>query len=405
MKLSSAYFIIGLSILPFLFLLLPVDALNAYILNGNESAGMSPGQLFKLPIILTMIGSLILYPRGFLIITFIFFLLSIPTALNSNLNFGWIMRDVTDISKYLTPLISYYFFSQLWKENSRLRTKFDFWIYFSYGILALSILASIFGLGTPMYDQKLGDQNIGTRGLFYSGNEVSITFIVLLSFVSYKVRKSKLKFVFLFFNLLLAILISSKTAILGVLLVYVFISISEDRLNLNKIKRIRKRIFLFFLITILAIVVWQLILNSPLIIRFIYFFNKLDLLTFILSARNIYLLNAFDIFYANYGWLEFLFGLGYNEYRTVVVKMIEIDIFDLLFTYGIVGAFLFIFCISIHLYNTYKSKLVNSSYSYNICFILFLISCLTGHTFGSGMAGIFIGYVLSYYKSDEQNIN
>jgi hypothetical protein len=78
------------------------------------------------------------------------------------------------------------------------------------------------------------------------------------------------------------------------------------------------------------------------------------------------------------------------------------DLFDIFFTYGIIGVLLFLFSISIHLYNTRISKSIASSYSFNIGLILFLISNFTGHTFGSGMAGIFIGFVMSYYKSVEK---
>jgi hypothetical protein len=107
MKLSSVYFIIGFFIAPFLIFLIPIDALNAFMLRGDESSGISFGQLYKLPIILTMLLTLIFNPIIFFLIICIFSMLLMPTILNFNHDVGHYIKDIINISKYLTPLISY----------------------------------------------------------------------------------------------------------------------------------------------------------------------------------------------------------------------------------------------------------------------------------------------------------
>jgi hypothetical protein len=403
MTVKNVYFFLGVLLIPLLFGLLPIDMINGLILRESSGDSLSLGQIYKLPILIVMLFAMLIKPRLFLVIISLFSILFVSTLLRLSFNFEIYIKDIISILKWLTPLISFYFFSELFKLNLLSRSLRN-WIYFSYLVMAVNILISLFGFGFPMYSNAMGAK-IGTRGFFYAGNEVSVTLLVLYSFVAYQIIKSKFSFPFFLLNVFLAILVSSKTVILGIILVYLLIrNIGKQSKTINS-RIIIKRTVLTILIIISLFYLFSAILSTPFGDRLIFFYNKLDFLTFILSGRNLFFLNNYDLLRANYNFLFVLFGVGYSEYSAVFKKMVEIDVLDLFFTFGLVGVTIFIFSIARLLYTTYESRFNSEKYrfSYYLTLVLILSSSMTGHTFNSGMAGIFIGFCLAYYNLKGEN--
>jgi hypothetical protein len=403
MTLKNTYFILGILIIPLLFGLLPIDMINGLFLRDADENTLSLGQVYKLPILIIMVIGLLIKPRLFLIVSGLITILLVPTLLNQSLNFSNYLKDFTNILKWLTPLISFHFFSELFNYH-RLSRSLTYWIFFSYIIMVVNILISLFGLGFPMYTNALG-ANIGTRGFFFAGNEVSVTFLVLYSFIAFKIRKSTFSFPFFAGNIFLAILLSSKTGILGVFLIYLIMRKINNQNRKVDLKVFFKKIFAVIAIIAALFLVGKIIVDATKLgSRLIFFFNKLDFLTFILSGRNLFFLENLNTLNSDYNFLYWITGVGYYEYNSLFQKMVEIDVLDIFFTFGFIGVFLFVFLLFNFLKKTSFKKSISENYlySYNLCLVLIFISTLTGHTFNSGMAGIFIGFCLAYYKLNGQ---
>lgn len=399
MKISRAIFVSGIIIFPLLLCLLPVDSINGFLLRNNNDSGLSVSQLFKFPVLFLMLTTVIMDARSIVSLLSISTLLFVPSLLNFSILPNEILKDLINLSKWLTPILSYYFFKQIWKHQPKLSKLFDSWIYFSYAVVAINILVSLLGYGFPMYSNVAG-QTIGTRGFFFAGNELSVTLLVLYSFIDFKLIRTKLRIPFLLFNLFLSLLISSKTGIIGILVVYFIISRYQNKLRFNTRQKMLRLFGLSIVTPVLGTYLYNALVSSPLWDRLLYFFSKLDFITFILSGRNLFLINNLELFFIKYHPIVSIFGLGYSEYSKSLQKMVEIDIFDIFFTFGIIGVLIFTLTIIIHLTNTFKENFKdfpNNYYSFYICFVLLMTSSMTGHTFNSGMAGIFIGYALSYF--------
>jgi hypothetical protein len=151
--------------------------------------------------------------------------------------------------------------------------------------------------------------------------------------------------------------------------------------------------------------------KSDVMQRLSYFWNELDIYTFILSNRNTFLFDFIEIFKKEYNIIEMIIGVGQSTFETLNNNhIIELDFFDIYFAYGIIGILLFLFYISFLLIQS-KIKSLNrktylfSSYSKYIALFLIVLSFLSGHIFNSGMAAIYMGCVFSlmYYKSNDEN--
>ena len=145
--------------------------------------------------------------------------------------------------------------------------------------------------------------------------------------------------------------------------------------------------------------------------RFAFFWKELDFFTFILSNRNTFLFDFFEIFKKEYNIIEMIIGVGQSTFETLNNDhIIELDFFDIYFAYGVIGVFLFLSYISFiviksKLKSINKKMFIFSPYTGYISILLILLSFLSGHIFNSGMAAIYMGCVFSlmYYKSNYEN--
>jgi hypothetical protein len=93
---------------------------------------------------------------------------------------------------------------------------------------------------------------------------------------------------------------------------------------------------------ILFYIAWIYVSKSDIYMRISYFWQKLDLVTFLLSSRNNFFETAIEIYKNDYSILEKFIGVGpfhfekYNNY-----KAIEMDFLDIFFSYGIMGLVFF----------------------------------------------------------------
>lgn len=398
-----------------LFILFPVvliDIGNGILIENGIDLPLSISQLYKLIVIACMIIVLLLLPKYVLYIGLIFFTLLFPTLYQLTKNgfdFNLLFNDIIKISKYLTIPISFFFFKSMFITNSENLNKRSFtWIIISYSFLSISLLLSIIGLGYPMYEAG----TIGTRGFFVAGNEISALLLVLYSIIAFNIwhKYSKLLYVlFIAFNIYLGLLITSKTGIIGTLLIGVLIPI-----NLSK-NRFTPKQLLISALTVLIIIpttiyyIIRFISKSSLMIRLEYFWNKLDIFTFIFSSRNIYLKDMIPIYLNHYDWVEKIIGKGQTQFEEFNNQsIIEIDSIDIYFAYGILGIVVLILSLYLLIVNSYKFRKYSpyGKLSFLMIIMLLILSNLSGHILNSGIAGIFIGFLFSlFYLKDNGQKN
>ncbi len=397
-----------------LMLLIPVlivDMLNGFLLEKQIILPVSVSQLYKLVIIGLMLFRFLLDFSILRLIGGLFFIL----LLGSLYRFSFfeeplltLFDDSIKIFKYLTPLIAFVYFREImYLNDDNLLNKYFKWIKFSYAILAGNLLLKFVGLGYPMY--TVGD--IGTRGYFYAGNEISALLLILsviLGYYYWEIKNSKRNFIWcLVMSLILGFLISSKTGMVGILLVFALIAFDPRKINFAH-KNFRKS--LLIAVSLLPVFIWgtyTFIVNSAILTRFTHFWARMDFFTFMMSSRNLYFQKMIPIYQDQYSWIEKLIGGGQNYYEDLLGQIIEIDILDIFFAYGFVGTIIFVVLIGILL--IFAKGLINKKeypyarLSYFMIIVLVLISCLSGHIFNSGIAGLFIGFLFSlmFFKNSK----
>ena len=389
-----------------MFFLLPVDMVNGIMLKNNISLPITIGQLFKIVILLFICIRLLYKPHKLFLALFVFSLMLLPSIIQSNWEF--ILYDTIKISKYLAPFFCFLFFVELLKDNDPIYIKRLFkLVKYSYFILAANILVKYLGLGYPMY--QFGD--IGSKGFFYAGNEISALFLILSSILGFKLWKDNHKmkyFLFFIFNLFIGITISSKTGMLGVFLVFSLIPLkgSLARFNIKRLKIIFTLIIM--LLPIILYLSWKFIENSVVFVRLEYFWKKLDFWTFVLSHRNEFFNKALLSYKQQYNFFEKIIGVGQYKYKYFNNQnIIEIDIIDIFFAYGLIGVFLF-FAYIVYLFAQSRKFIKAQLYPFSnyvllMLSVLLLISTTAGHVFSSGMAAVFIGLLFSlmFIKKNE----
>ena len=394
-----------------MFALLPVDMINGIMLMNDVKLPISIGQLYKLLIVLCLLIRFF-FEIKLLVTTVILISLLLISSLYQllyNLEGSHLLTDLIKASKYITPFICFLFFVNAFKySQDRIYSLILKLVKISYLILIINIFITYIGLGYPAY--KNG--GMGTKGFFYAGNEISALLIILCSIIAFRLwnRKQKSKyFIFLIINLLAALTISSKTAILGIILVFLIIPFQDKSLKLKKFIPLLGCSIVMLPITLLLS--WQFIKKTAIIVRIEYFYRELDFWTFLLSSRNVFLENSYYIFKDNYNFIEKVIGVGPSKFEYLNnFKVVEMDIMDIFFTYGYLGLAIFLFMqIFVIIQANAFSKSGKHPYSRLItmmAIILLIISTLAGHVFGSGMSAVFIGLLFALmYLKETKNID
>lgn len=399
---------IDIFIVLLMFAILPVDMINGILLMNNINLPISLSQFYKFLLLLSLLIRFILTPRLLVTTLIITFSLLIPSLYQLTLGSegSHLFPDFIKITKYLAPFICFLFFVDvIKKDGDTIYPYLMALVRFSYTILIINILVKYIGLGYPAY--KSG--GVGTKGFFFAGNEISALLVILSSIIAFVIWKKGFKaryYAFLGLNLLAGLTISSKTAILGILLVFFTIPFHGRSLKVRK--------FIPLVAATLALLPagfflsWKFIQNSSLIVRLEYFYKELDLWTFILSSRNVFLANSYETYLHEYNIVEKFIGVGQTKYEYLNdQKVVEMDIVDVFFAYGVFGLLIFLFMMYFLIVQSKRFARVDKYPFANLVsimtLILLLISTLAGHVYGSGMSAVFLGLMFSlmYVKRQE----
>lgn len=277
------------------------------------------------------------------------------------------------------------------RENRYLNLRVITYIYLGY--LSLIIVPYLFKYGN--YASNFYEGKSGFYGLFYGGNEISNILVILLPLVIeyLKERKNSLLVILVFLELMGCIyLVGTKTIIIGSILVSIYY-LGKYYKSLDK--RFRRLLVSLGVIGIILLIIVLPRLNVyknimmainyyNLSIREIFSLKGLDKLVF---SGRLDILEKVNGLYMKSNWSNIFLGLS-NSYVNVY-KGIEIDIFDIFYTVGILG-------IGVYIYLSYKGlKKIMIKEPYLVSLVLgILISLITGHVLMSPNVSIYLGVLL-----------
>ena len=277
------------------------------------------------------------------------------------------------------------------RENRYLNLRVITYIYLGY--LSLIIIPYLFKYGN--YASNFYEGKSGFYGLFYGGNEISNILVILLPLVIeyLKERKDLFLIILVFLELMGCIyLVGTKTIIIGSILVSIYY-LGKYYKSLDK--RFRRLLVSLGVIGIILLIIVLPRLNVyknimmainyyNLSIREIFSLKGLDKLVF---SGRLDILGKVNGLYMKSNWSNIFLGLS-NSYINVY-KGIEIDIFDIFYTVGILG-------IGVYIYLSYKGlKKSKMKEPYLVSFVLgILISLVTGHVLMSPNVSIYLGVFL-----------
>lgn len=263
-------------------------------------------------------------------------------------------------------------------------------IYFSFVILAGSILFGAIGFGNSTYS----DAEVGSKGYFEGGNDIGVAFLVLASFLLFGLYLQKksliIRLCFILIQLIIALLASTKLVILGSLISVLYVIWNFIKLNIWI-----KYLYLSLVITILVSGLYWGIQSSGLLDRLLTNFEKGDILFVVLSGRDSTVFEGFTNF-SKSNLITKFFGFP-------LIQNSEMDVFDILFNFGFMGVFYFI-SLAILLYRRLSQLIVvgfsNAKFGRFIFIFCGTLGLIAGHTLFSTQGGLFLFAVIamSYYQ-------
>lgn len=399
-------------ILTILSYIVLVDMINGFFM--MEFTKIPVSQLFKFFLLILLTFRLVKTKDfAFIVLLLIVFQIGPFFGLLKNGNVNDFFSDAVVATKWFNVPLSFFYFKTLFQGASfpLLENKIKLVVMRSFKLITLNMFLGFLGLGMAFYNHGYGNA-VGTRGFIYAGNELTILvltlgFMIAMYFYQKKLYKKYL-FLFLIF-LLFSFLITSKTVLGGVTIVFLIPLMSSIKINVRINQKWVNRIFvsLVFGIPFLISIFYFGIINSGVLNKLKYSLkrNDNDILTVVLSNRNNFIKNGWDVFINDYSIIGKLFGYGQKYHVTISGHVAEVDFFSLLFASGFFGLLMLIFVILYWLLNALKLKQnPNFIYAKPVLFYLWfliIIANLSGHIFGSGIAGYFIGLsiaVMFYYN-------
>ena len=309
-------------------------------------------------------------------------------GINIYFNLG-IVTSISNVMKLYYLPITILFFVNI--KNS-IDNKIITYVLFIYIILFLS--SYIFGFGYNNY--KLSDGKQGFRGIFNSINEISAIIIGLLPLALNYLKNKKnyiISILLIVFAFFVALLTGTKVLMIGLFIIIIFIYIKSAIKIFKNMSTIKKIISI--------IIISIIILGGIYLLTYTRFYKNMIVQQKFFKSYNILSINFINkvlfnnrltflkdnfLFYKNQSLINIIFGIGYSNQS---IKLVEIDIFDILFRFGIFGLISFIVPI---IYIVKKIKLDKISLFSII--LLILISLTSGHVILSPSVSIYFGYII-----------
>ena len=236
--------------------------------------------------------------------------------------------------------------------------------------------------------------NIGSVGIFNSGNEINAILVFLLPiYLTNLLKEQSLAYRLIFFAVMayVSLLTGTKVLLFFFLLITLIKILPEAKKISNKAK-IVSLIGVGFTCALLVIlipktnfyhnIVLSLEYNNINSIKDIFSYNFLNNVIF--HERLTFLVNNFNI-YINSGIRSILFGIGLTS-NSILLKEVEMDLYDILITFGIIGTLLLVIPVIKYLLSLNKQ---DKDLIIGTIFLL-IVSIISGHVLLSPAVSIYL---------------
>lgn len=311
-----------------------------------------------------------------------------------------ISMEISNIFQIFYLPLAILFFNKY--ENKKINDRLILILNFIY--ISMIIVPYLFHFG--VYASDLYKEKSGFYGLFYGGNEISMILLALFP-ISVKalcnIKNILIKIIYIVSLALATLLIATKTLLFGIIIVFIYYAIKYLKANIKLMNKGKKMLIIS---SILAILLVMIILIPK---TAMYSNIKLAMKTFRVSDKNLFSIYSLDkiVFsgrlgflkninniYMNSGLLSMLFGLG--KTLIVNVKIIEIDIFDLFYSVGIIGFLIYV----LYMVRSMKQIRLKNVYKFDFIFLL-IISLVVGHILLAVNVSIFLALLAILNKNNE----
>ena len=299
---------------------------------------------------------------------------------------------------YLYLPIVLLFFSNYKLKDNKIYTI----VIFEY--LLILTVCYVFNYGNSIYEDVTLEYKHGFKGVFNSINEVGATISALfpISLIYLKDKRKYLLSVLLIFLMILSSAITGSKIIFGFTILTIFYLLITT--NYQRIKKLntRNKIILGISILLLLVLGTVIFINSRVYKNMVgqaKFFNVEKI--FSMSFFNRVLFNDRLSFirpnYISYttGIVPIILGLALEN---PVYKLVEMDLFDLLFRFGIVGLIVYL-SVFITVFKNLKITKYNSIYFYSIILLL-VISLVSGHVLFNPSVSLYFGVLVGYLNNN-----
>lgn len=262
-------------------------------------------------------------------------------------------------------------------------------------IVALCYALYFLGIGMGTYS------GVGFKGGFHAGNELAIYLVVVYPVVLvFALRHGKMYWLPVLPTALLMILLGTKGSMVGLVIESILVSVFWAKIhNKSIIKNITLVLTILILFAIFIFVQFGEIIATIVINRWVYFFDTVDIYTFIFSHRNIYLQDAWEYFSQRDNLWTLMFGHGFISTQPHYLHIIEMDIFDVYFSLGFAGLFSLFVLWMFMFYRVYKRWRIEKG-SESIMFVvsipvLVIQMIFGGHVVYSTLAGMVLAIAMA----------
>lgn len=404
----------------FALIVIPFFEVITSLMKKNLNVNFSIGIIYKaILIVMSLIYILFINKKDKKYILMFFATLLVYSVLNVSIS-GFNFENIANLCKIFSFIIPCMFF--YWYRKNGNKISIEPLVYCAFIYCTLVKLAEI--TGTQMATYR-GDLALGTKGWFYSGNELTAILSIMLPLVIYYSTEN-IKFIGIITSFLTThVLLSTgtKTSIISVCAVLLTLLIySLIKLIITKSSRYGKELILCLALALFVVCV------LPGTASYKFFKKRVEIATEKIDsvdsnsdiktgkdlanvAINNFLFNGREEFlseqkklYANSNIWERLFGLKlenrFGFMSDARYKTIELDIFDITIMFGLIGFVIvylpIILCIVTCLYNLFKKQEKETLICLATTCVAISISCIAGHVLTSSTIVIILSCILSY---------
>lgn len=397
-----------------------VDAINGFFLVGiGVDLKLSAAfKMFLLLLVLYQIGATSQKVLAFVFSGLLCLLIGPIITFTQTVDPIGFIDDFTSCLKIVTAFIIFIYVALMAKKwPDRVNNYGALCLKFSFFILLTNLVLGLLGFGFSSYgdssvETESDESNIGIKGFFYAGNEVSGIFIILFAWALHSAwRRGTLTYVMVSLLAMgFGVLVATKAAMISSVLLVFAIPLLNERnriFNLTWLK-VKTAFPIIIVGTILAFILIPIFESTGLLGRFMWFYEKKGVIGIILSGRDEFIVTAMNAFMAHATWIDYIFGFSKTGLGLITKNAMEIDPIDMYLWHGLMGLFLFMLGSMTFLRLSYLACLSPKSVWGPAVFIINLsliaVSFIAGHIFTSGMLAPLFGLVNGLAYLDYINI-